>query len=258
MHGTRVIPSHPIVLRAALALGLGLLLGVAPAAQAQSSAASPSSAAQPESRSSREPRMSLQASASASVMQDTVRITLAAQIEAPNQAEAGRRLAAAIDEAVKRASGTQGVQVSSGSFGVWPNTSDKGKITHWSGHGEIVLESRDFAAASALASQLSDKVAISNISFLLSRQEREAQEHKLLDQAAQAFRDRAQAAAKAFGFSGYRLVRLELGGSGAAAPMPRGAVMAMAKAGSAPMADVPLEAGEVTVTIAVNGTIALQ
>lgn len=236
-----------------LAFGLLLLPAALPAHAQADKAEAPAAAHGAE----REPRMTLQASASAEVIQDTVRISLAAEIEASDQAAAGQRLSTALDEAVKRATGTAGVDVRSGGYNIWPVNDEKGKITGWRGRGEIVLESRDFAAASALASRLGDKVAISNISFLLSRQAREAEERKLLDQAAQAFRERAQVASKAFGFTGYRILRLELGGSGAAAPMPRGPMMMAAK-GAAASADVPLEAGEVTVSVAVSGTIALQ
>jgi len=230
-----------------------------PAAQAQS--ASVDGAAAPAEGRGSAPRMTLQASASSEIPQDTVRISLSAEVEAADQPTAGRRLTAALDDVVKRARGTEGVEVRTGSFNVWPNNNPKGKITSWRGQGEIVLQSKDFAKASALASQLSDKTAISNIGFLLSREGREAEERKLLNQVAQAFRDRAQAATSAFGFAGYRVLRLELGGSGGAAPVPRmaAAPMMMAKgAAEQAGADVPLEAGEVTVTVSVNGTIALQ
>src|SRR3546814_20902751 len=90
----------------------------------------------------------------------------------------------------------------------------------WRGRGEITLESKDFAAASALASKLADKTAIAQISFLLSREAREAEERKLLRPAAQAFRDRALAAATAFGCSGYRVRNLELSRGGSHTPVP--------------------------------------
>ncbi len=206
----------------------------------------------------RAPRMSLQAAASSEVMQDTVRISLSAEVDAPDQPTAGQRLTAALEAAVKRAKGNGGIGGRTGGFNAWPNPDNKGKVTGWRGHGEIVLQSKDFARASALASKLSDKTAISNISFLLSREAREAEERKLLTQAAQAFRERALAAATAFGFSGYRIMRIELGGTGGPQPMARApAPMMMAKAADA-RADVPLEAGEVTVTVSVNGTISLQ
>ena len=225
-------------------------------AQTQAPAASPASA---EAAVNRSPELSLQATASSEVKQDTVRIALAAEVEGADQPATGKKLSALLDDVVKRARDTKGVEVRTGNYNVWPNTSSKGKIAGWRGQGEVILESKDFEAAAALASKLSDKTAISSISFSLSRAAREAEERKLLKEAAQAFKDRALAAANAFGFSGYRLSKLELGGSGGPGPMPR--MMAMAKdagGGGAYSADVPLESGEVTVSVAVNGTIVLQ
>ena len=224
-------------------------------AQAQAPAA--------ESVANRSPELTLQATASSEVKQDTVRISLSAEVDAPDQPAAGKKLTALLDDVVKRARDTKGVDVRTGSFNVWPNSSSSSKVVKnagWRGQGEIILESKDFAAAAALASKLSDKTAISNISFSLSREVREAEERKLLKEAAQAFKDRALAASNAFGFSGYRLSKLELGGSGGVTPMPRmmGAMAKDASGGAAFSADVPLEAGDVTVSISVNGTIVLQ
>ena len=247
---------HPVFLLTKLGAAcaaVAALAAVQPAhAQAQAPAATEASA-------SRAPELSLQATASSEVKQDTVRITLSSEVDAPDQPAAGKKLSAALDDVVKRARDVKGVEVRTGSYNVWPNTNNKGKIASWRGHGEVVLESKDFAAAAALASKLSDKTAISNIGFLLSREAREAEERKLLKEAAQAFKERALAASNAFGFSGYRLSKLELGGSGGPMPMPRMMGAAMAKDASAGYSpDVPLEAGDVTVSIAVNGTIVLQ
>ena len=231
-------------------------LSAAPLAHAQALAP----AAATETSASRAPELTLQAMASSEVKQDTVRISLSAEVEAPDQPAAGKKLTAMLDDVVKRARDVKGVEVRTGGYNVWPNTSSKGKIGSWRGQGEVILESKDFEAAAALASKLSDKTAISNISFLLSREAREAEERKLLKEAAQAFKDRALAAANAFGFSGYRLSKLELGGSGGPVPMPRmmGAMAKDASGGAGFSADVPLEAGDVTVSVAVNGTIVLQ
>ena len=232
-------------------------LGAACAAVAALAAAQPAYAqaqapVAAEAAASRAPELSLQATASSEVKQDTVRISLSAEVEAPDQPGAGKKLTAALDDVVKRARDVKGVEVRTGGYNVWPNTSSKGKIASWRGQGEVILESKDFEAAAALASKLSDKTAISNIGFLLSREAREAEERKLE-------KPKALAAANAFGFSGYRLSKLELGGSGGPMPMPRMMGAAMAKDASAGYSpDVPLEAGDVTVSIAVNGTIVLQ
>ncbi|WP_144640743.1 SIMPL domain-containing protein [Bordetella genomosp. 13] len=258
--------SNKLALACRTALALSLLSSAVAAAQpAAPSPVAPTAEpqARPEpgaehGREGRAPRMTLQASASTEVMQDTVRISLSAEVDGPDQPTAGQRLTKALEDAVKRAKGTEGVDVRTGGFNVWPNTDNKGKVTSWRGQGEIVLQSKDFAKASALASKLSDKTAISNIGFMLSREAREAEERKLLTQAAQAFRERAVAASGAFGFSGYRIVRLDLDGAGAAQPMARAPAPMMMAKGADARADVPLEAGEVTVTVSVTGTISLQ
>ena len=152
-------------------------------AQTQAPAASPAPA---EAAANRSPELSLQATASSEVKQDTVRIALAAEVEgrtsrlrAKAQCAAGRRGQAGARH--------QGVEVRTGNYNVWPNTGSKGKIAGWRGQGSNPGV-QDFEAAAALASKLSDKTAISSISFSLSRAAREAEERKLLKEAAQAFR----------------------------------------------------------------------
>ena len=251
---------HPVFSLTKLGAACAAVAAIAAVQPAYAQAQGAVAPAAAESSTNRSPEMTLQAAASSEVKQDTVRISLTAEVEAPDQPAAGKKLTAILDDVVKRARDTKGVDVRTGGFNVWPNTNSKGKISSWRGQGEVVLESRDFDAAAALASKLSDKTAISNIAFSLSREAREAEERKLLKEAAQAFKDRALAAANAFGFSGYRLSKLELGGSGGPVPMPRmlGAA-AMAKDASGGFSpDVPLEAGDVTVSVAVNGTIVLQ
>ena len=257
MHSTRV----PSLNRIAAACCAAFALTAMPLAYAQPQPPAPPRAmpsAQPDERL---PELTLQASAAEDVQQDTVRITLATEFGAESQTKATTELSAALDDVVKRTQGAKGIDVRTSGFNVWPNTDAKGKIQSWRARGEIVLESKDFAAASALASKLSDKVAISQISFSLSREAREAAEKKLLTQAADAFLARAQAAAKAFGYSSYRVQNIELSGGGSAVPVPR-PMVAMAKSsfssGSAAYADAPLEAGQVTVTLSVNGTVSLQ
>jgi len=233
----------------------------APMARAQSShdATGAPVAGPTQTPSATAPQMALTASASMEVQPDTVLITLSAEVDAPDQPTAGRKLSAALDDLVKRAGGTEHVTVRTEGFGVWPVSNDKGKIGSWRGQGSIVLESSQFEAASALAAKLSDKSAISNIAFRLSRKAHDAAERKLLNDAAESFRQRAVAAASAFGFSGYRIVKLDLGGGGGnMVPAPR-AMMAMAKGGGAtPPTEVPLRPDTITVSVDVSGTIALQ
>lgn len=206
------------------------------------------------------PELSLQASAFIEVPQDLVRITLATEFDADTQSKAMTDLSAILDEAVKRTDGAKGIQVQTSGYNIWPNTDKKGKIQNWRARGEIVLESKDFAAASALASKLSDKIAISQIGFALSRGALDAAESKLLKQAADAFSNRAQAATTAFGYSSYRVLQLDLGGGGpemSYSPPMRGMAKSSLSSASG-YSDAPLEAGLVTVTLSVNGKVALH
>ena len=212
-------------------------------------------------RHSRAPELTLQANASSEVKQDTITIVLEVKSEGATQSAAGKKLTAALDDLVKQARGNNAIDLRTGNYRVYPVTNEKGKTTGWNGNGELRLESRDFAATSALAAKLSNASAISHLSFSLSREAREAEEKRLLNDAAKAFKERALAAANAFGFTGYRMGKLSLGGAGRNANDGTAPYMmsAMARKGDAAgAAEVPLEPDTEWVTVDVNGTIFLQ
>jgi predicted secreted protein len=204
------------------------------------------------------PQASLNAEASAVIAQDTVIITLAAELSDPSQAKINSSLTKVLDsvmqEAKAAAKDNAKIKVSSGNYRLWPFHDKNGKISNWQGRGEILIESSDFSAASDLAGKLADRMPISNLNFSVSPQARARQEQALLTQAAKAFRDRAQALTDAFGFASYTVRNIDLGGSGAQyQPAPRMMSMAADKAVGA-----PLEAGTEQVTLSVRGAIFLH
>lgn len=213
------------------------------------------------SKPSRAPELTLQANASRELKQDTITIVLEVRSEAATQSAAGKELTAALDALAKRARGNNAIELRTGNYRVYPSMNNKGKTTGWTGSGELRLESRDFAAASALAAKLSDASAIDRLSFSLSREARQAEEKRLLTDAADAFKARALAAANAFGFSRYRMGKISLGGEGrnaddGAAPYMMSSMLR--KGGAAEGAEVPLEPDTEWVTVDVSGTIFLQ
>lgn len=206
----------------------------------------------------RAPELTLQAQAVTKVQQDTVVLTLARQVDADSQAEVGRQLNVSLEAAMKVLRDEKGVKVRNGGYSIWPQNDRDGRISTWRGRAEILLESKDFAKASTLAAKVQDQMPIDNIAFVLSDEAQAEHEGRLLQQAADAFRHRAEAAAQAFGFKGYEIRKIELGGGGVQyeAAMPR--VMMMAAKAADGAASVPLEADTVTVSVSVNGTVALQ
>jgi len=208
------------------------------------------------SRHERWPQASLSAEASAQVAQDTVTITLAAELDGASQAKVAEQLSTTLGHAMKQVAGDTKVKASTGNVRVWPVNDNRGRISGWHGRAEILLESTDFKAAAAQAAKAGDGMAIANLHFSVSRAARAKVEQDLLAEASKAFRARSQALADAFGFTSYSIRSIELGGSGPMPYQPAPRMMAMASVSKA--APVPLEGTTETVTVSVRGSIFLR
>jgi predicted secreted protein len=202
--------------------------------------------------------LSLAAQASADVPQDVVDITLFFEQEAQDPASLTSVLNQRADAALRQAKGVDNVTAHSGSFTVYPSTDRDGRISAWRGRTEVVLESKDFAAASKLAGKMSDSMQVGSVTFSLSPEAQRAAEQILSTQAIASFKQQAQSSAQAFGYSGYAIREVNIGHNGSS-PRP---VMMMAARNmstdakmSAPMA---LEGGTSTVTVNVSGSVQMN
>lgn len=228
-------------------LALGALLAVAPVAGAQAPTGH-------EAVQTADPQATLSAQASAEVPQDTVQVTLAAEVADASQAKVSEQLNTRLDSVMKQARGHAGIEVRSGSYRIWPMNDRDGQISEWRGHAEILLRSRDFVAASRLAAQLADRMPINGLAFSVSHERQVEEERKLLDQAVAAFKARAQALTQAFGFAAYRLHAVDLGGAGDLPPSPGPRLM---RAMAADSVAAPIEGGRQTISVSIQGTIVL-
>lgn len=202
------------------------------------------------------PEVTLEAEAATEVQQDTVRITLAAEVSDADQATVSTNLRARMKTAMANALAQAGpVKVSSGNYRVWPMNDKDGRISNWRGRAEIYLESRDFDAASALTASLDADLAIASLTFFVSAQERARHEEQLVASAASSFRERARAIAQALGYSDYRLHKLNVSGSGRTFVMAPRAAMMMDASQAANQLD--LESGTETITVTVQGSVKL-
>lgn len=240
---------QPAMRRAALALAVAsvplVVLALAPStAAAQTATIAPPAGV-----------LSLTAEQSAEVPEDVVRITLFYEQEGQDAASLTKVLNARAEEALRQARGDSKVTVQTGAFTIYPSTDRDGKISAWRGRTEIVLESRDFGAASRLAGQLSNTMQIGDVAFSLSPQARREAENKLTSRAIASFRDQAQAAAQAFGYSGYTVRDVRINRGGVIAPRPMMMRMAAPAAADARAASLPIEGGKSTVTIDVSGSV---
>jgi|SRR5699024_7593041 len=201
------------------------------------------------------PQASLQAQAIAEVKQDKVRLTLMATVSAESQQEVPQKLNPKINRAMDKAKANEnGVKVYTGNYRVWPTNKD-GKIVEWRGQGNVILESKDFEAASALAADMSEDLVITDISFFVSDAQREKYSEQLIEEAVEAFHDRAAVLTKALGYADYRIRQVDLDGSGyQPSPMPRMGVMMAADKSEA----LSLESGSEDIQVTVRGSIYLE
>ena len=199
--------------------------------------------------------LNLAASASQEVTKDWLSITLSTTREAADGASVQSQLRTALEAALaqaRQAARPGQLEVRTGGFSIGPRYAGKGSIANWQGSAELVVEGRDVAAVSALAGRL-QTLSVARVSFVLSREAREKAEADVAAQAIARFRAQAQAVSAQFGFGGYTVREVTLGGGAAEppiSPLPRMTTLAMAAD-----AAVPVEAGKATVTVTVNGSV---
>lgn len=205
----------------------------------------------------------LSAQGSVEVPQDLLQMTLTATQEGSDagavQQQLQRLLDAGLATAKSQARQAQdgGMEVRSGSFGVYPRSDKNGKITGWQGRAELQLQGKDFARISQVAARI-EGMPVSRLAFGLSKEARAKVEGEAQAQAIADFKARAQSLAGSFGFAGYTLREISVNSNQQELmPMARaGAMMAMAK--SADAAPVPVEAGKAQVVVHVSGSVQLQ
>src|SRR4249920_797151 len=94
--------------------------------------------------------VTLEASATADVPTDTLTVTLFVEEQGPDPGALATRVNARLEEALARAKKDPKVEVHSGNYQTTPVYDRANQITGWRTRADIVLESRDFKAVSAL------------------------------------------------------------------------------------------------------------
>lgn len=201
----------------------------------------------------------LSANGSVEVQQDMLSITLNTTRDGTDAAVLQTQLKTAIDaalqEAKKQAQPGQ-LEVRTGNFNLYPRYGRDGKSIGWQGSAELVLEGRDFVRISSTAGKI-QTLTVANVGFSLSREQRAKVEGDAQSLAIEAFKFRAAAIARSFGFSGYTLREVNVNAQEPGfAPRPR--MMAMEAKVAASDAPVPVEAGKTTVMVVVSGSVQLK
>ncbi|MBL8380897.1 MAG: SIMPL domain-containing protein [Burkholderiales bacterium] len=201
----------------------------------------------------------LSAEAQREVANDLLAAQLYVEENNANPAQLAATLNRALAEAVKLGREFPNVKVRSGNnqtYPVYPPRSNQ--PSGWRGRAEVRLETRDFAAGTALIGKLQGFMQLGNLGFSVSPEARSAAENELIAEAIARFRARAEIAQKALGGRAYKVQRIALG-TGVSGPPPR--VMTMARGAAMAEAGVPAppaEGGATTVSVNVSGAVELE
>jgi predicted secreted protein len=204
--------------------------------------------------------LSLDASASVEVVPDTAFVTLAAEASGPDAATITRDVQQIINAGLTQAKDTKGVEARTGGFNTQQRWNNKGGRDGWTVRAELIIKSKDFGTLGTLAGKLAQqKLMIANTGFEMSRAQREREEAALIEAAVNAFKTKASAAARAFGFSNYSLREVNLGSIGGdVRPMPKMMAMRAQVASASMEADtMSIEGGKTVLTLAVSGSVAM-
>ena len=190
------------------------------------------------------------------VANDWVTAVLSVTHEDPSAAEVAARINRDMSFALELAKKQSAVRARTGGYSTQPvYDSKRGNVRHWRGTQELVLESGDVAALTALVGELQERLQVQSLAFSVSPERRRKVEEELLVEALQAFQARAELVRRTFGASSYRLVEVQVG-TGGGGPPPRPMMRAMAA--DAEMMPPAVEGGTSEITASASGAIELE
>jgi predicted secreted protein len=203
--------------------------------------------------------VSLSANASVEVTRDVLNLVFSTTREGSDaamvQAQLKQALEAALGEARKVARPGQ-LDVSTGNFSLYLRQPPKGGTSLWQGSADLNVEGKDIEAISKLAGRV-QTMTVARVGYSVSREARQAVEGDVAAQAIAAFRARADAYAKNFGFGGvvYREIQVSVDEPQVRPMRMMQAVQAM---DSMRQEALPVEAGKASVTATVSGSVQMK
>lgn len=129
------------------------------------------------------------------------------------------------------------------------------KIIGWRVRQSLRLESKDMTLMSGVLGKLQHQLALQSMQFTVSPESKNKQDEKLIDQALEAFNQRAKQVVKKLSKNSYKIIDMDITTTGTRGVPTQYQMRAMAmKADVAPA----VSAGEQTLTVRVSGNIELE
>ena len=198
------------------------------------------------------------ADASMEVDNDEMLVVLSVSKDGPDATQISQEVLAKLTAAVERSKLHADIERRTGQISTTPVWGPNGKTKLWSAQASLELTSTNLNALSRLASELTDAMQISHVSYRLSASKVALTEKKLLNDLAANFQRKAQDLTTAFGFSRHDIKSLNFSQQNQNMP-----VMRMAMATPRAMADgavpvpIPQESGKTTLSLRMSAQIGL-
>ena len=200
-------------------------------------------------------RVSFQVESSREVTNDWIQAVVGITDEDTDSARLANRINTVMSKALAVAKTSPKLQVKSGGYSTHPIHQD-GKLRRWRASQDLILESADVEAVTALVGKLQADLQLRSIRFSISPERRRAVEDELIAEALAAFKARAEIVRKNLGAADYELVQVTINTQGGTQPRP---MMMEARAMSVSRVAPPaLEGGSSRLTVHVNGSVELE
>jgi predicted secreted protein len=196
-----------------------------------------------------------QVAASESVANDRMQAVLSVQDEDDDAAKLADRINKTMAWALDQSKGQNGIDVRSGGYSTQP-VYNENALSGWRASQQLILEGSDFSQIGKLIGVLQQQLQLSEVSFSVAPKTRAAVEQRLIDQALDTFKQRAEQVRKNIGTPSYRIVEINIMTEDAPIqpmPMMRAEAMSMKS-----VAEPSFEGGDSDVRVSVQGAVQLQ
>lgn len=201
-------------------------------------------------------QIAFQAAASESVANDRMQAVLSVQDEDDDAATLADRINTAMAWALAQSKDHKGIDVRSGGYTTQPVYNNKNTLSAWRASQQLIIEGADFSQIGKLIGVLQQRLQLTSVAFSVAPETRATVEQRLIDQALDSFKQRAEQVRKNIGTPGYRIVEINLMTEDTPIqPMPMMHAEAMSMKS---VAEPSFEGGDSDVRVNVQGIVQLQ
>lgn len=201
-------------------------------------------------------QVSFQVGVDREIENDLIQATLMVYDENPDPARLADQINTSMRWGLDLARRETAVRSQTGNYQTYPVYDDKRKILRWRGQQALILEASDVSAVSALAGKLQSRLQMQSMRFSVAPETRRAAQDGLIEEALQAFQQRAELITKSLGARGYEVMTVSVQTSGQDSMPP--VRMDHMRAASVARVEAPaLEAGTSRIRVQANGSIHL-